>query len=213
MKKEETRRITDIQALLTGASADQLDAPLQRTKEGKYLITPAILEAYGLTVDSSGTIQRKNDALGARKVIEGIPELVDSGEKTGVDATWSPSGSTDIYEVLGVMGTYVCDAGVADRAFTIRMNPGYHGNLSALPSAKFVYIGTLSLQASEQGSVYYMQGGDYHSQNDNGTVTLVACSFEGKIFLYGTAGLICTQTTNKESGDKAQLQALVRQVA
>lgn len=202
MKKGETRRIKDIQDLLTGKTVDQLDALLHQTKEGNILSLDAMLIGYGLCVDSSGTIKKANDADGNRKVSSKYDKAEDFG--TGDQTITVITGER--WYVEQVISYIICDATVIARAHTLEGR-----DLTSLVA--FAYpnwqSNTVTLTASQTGGVTEVGQGEWLNTNGSFTRTSISpipCIFEG-------GGTIETATGNIQVMDQVYLGVKYRKVA
>ena len=198
-KSYETLTFEELKVILENAEVGQLLYRIE--KRGKSYVLPAEFLAF---INSDH--KYKSDM--------SRPEVI-SESGAAVDANWSP-GLRTIYEVLGIHATINCAAVVADRVPSIKILPGYHGALSALPTSYWVSPTGPTLSSGQQGGIWISgTGANLEWVNDNGTVTESAGPTHTPfpLFIAGGGGLLGCVNDNDQTGDVNNISAIVRRVA
>ena len=202
--------IEDIQSILIRQVATDLKAPLERRPSGEYLITPAILEAYGLEVTNDATLRKKSEVRHKTSGPIVSTTKVSIGPEVG-----------DIWEVLAMMASMKADATVVDRVMTIRAKPG----LADTTIASLLHIwdsndpnagDAVTCGASQYGIIWYNLGSPtvktFGVLDDNGTLASIV-NTPGRLFLRGAAtntGTISVNYTNKAATDISEISCLYK---
>lgn len=203
---KQARTIADIQEILINANADQLEIPVEIIN-GKYQITPALLNAYGLEVTQDGKLKRKETVLHKTNSEIGLGEVymdVDEGE---------------IWRIVALLSSMKAGVGVADRVMTMRIRHGltdytaqslFHTWNSNDPVGDIV-----TCSAGQYGYLYYSLpgpnvSGGWGIKNDDG-VSAAAVNIPGIVYLRGAAtngGRIKTHITNEYITDTIGISIL-----
>lgn len=205
---KERLTLSEIQTRLIGKSAGQLFGYFE-DKDGTIILGQGLsLDALGMAIDSSGTLQLKNAAEGQQRVA--LEDLV-YDYNTPADSTDAamavPTGATREYEFI--VCEFIADATVIVRTCVFRYVPV---PLGVVVNSTVVETTAFNLSAS-QDAVLILPGKPYHWQNLNGTITIVADENPLPVVAKASESFSAVIKTNKQAGDRTTIRGWYRKVA
>lgn len=154
---------------------------------------------------------------------DGYPQFSIKKFLDGLSTSHTPSDNAvatitvtagQIWEVLAIFATFTVDGTALDRTAQLQIAPGMTNILSAIPAQHWVQTDTLTLSASQEGSIW-MVGRNYIFFNDNGIITKSTSASDSILpLILGPEGAVkAAIVTNKQTGDRQCIAILYRRLA